>query len=634
MTNAQRTSDNVCVVYCRVSSDKQAREEKGSLDAQERNGLAKAQELRLQVLYVVKDAESAWILDKRTKFQNVLEDARAGKFSVLIVDRMNRFTRSEDMGEYMQVMTELRRAGISLKFADREYEDTKTGQLMQFLDAYVSAGEQEARRKQSLQGKRNKVMQLGRPNPGSWPLYGYVWVDDKKTCLDFDPGQSQQIVRRIWHHFLTADHPTLAGMAKTLNREQVKTPREYRNVARGSNALAIGPRWTAVTIGDILNDARYWGGDENGMVPTFRYSRHSDQTLVPAYAPAYVTREDAARVHARLEANKKYAYRHRKHTPNTLLYGGLARCGYCGWALAPHPERHPRVDGTTLIRYRCMQSNAHGVKDCKGVGISAEVLDNAVQATLHYQIQRGYFLERIFEDWERDAESAMGQVRTIEQTIKETKEQIQNAMARLNTYAPGDPLAAPLEAHARMLAETVSGLEKRHDEALAALNRARGNPDLARSLRQWFDAWLSGAAMLSNEQQREFLKAIKAEVHVWRKGDHTPQAQLVIALPSSALHLPPPPTTAEDNDGRHFDLDLEEGAELAEIERNLQTLQLARYNGASAVSPRDDDPEAVMSEIVEELTKQGMRELAARRLASSIVKSPPRHPRTAEAAAR
>jgi hypothetical protein len=281
-----------------------------------------------------------------------------------------------------------------------------------------------------------------------------------------------------------------------------------------------------------------------------------------------------------------------------------------------------------------MQSNAHGVKDCKGVGISAEVLDNAVQATLHYQIQRGYFLERIFEDWERDAESAMGQVRTIEQTIKETKEQIQNAMARLNTYAPGDPLAAPLEAHARMLAETVSGLEKRHDEALAALNRARGNPDLARSLRQWFDAWLSGAAMLSNEQQREFLKAIKAEVHVWRKGDHTPQAQLVIALPSSALHLPPPPTTAEDNDGRHFDLDLEEGAELAEIERNLQTLQLARYNGASAVSPRDDDPEAVMSEIVEELTKQGMRELAARRLASSIVKSPPRHPRTAEAAAR
>jgi len=88
-----------CVPYCRVSSDHQAAEEKGSLDQQERDGLAKAKAAGLAVLYVVKGAESAWVLDKRSKFQAVLADAKAGKFSVLVVDRMNRFTRSEDLGE-------------------------------------------------------------------------------------------------------------------------------------------------------------------------------------------------------------------------------------------------------------------------------------------------------------------------------------------------------------------------------------------------------------------------------------------------------------------------------------------------------------------------------------------------------
>jgi DNA invertase Pin-like site-specific DNA recombinase len=95
------TAPETCVVYCRVSSDRQAAEEKGSLDAQERAGLAKAQAEGLRVLYVVKDAESASVLDKRSQFQVVLNDAKAGKFGVLVVDRMNRCTRSEDLGEYM-----------------------------------------------------------------------------------------------------------------------------------------------------------------------------------------------------------------------------------------------------------------------------------------------------------------------------------------------------------------------------------------------------------------------------------------------------------------------------------------------------------------------------------------------------
>ena len=146
-------SSNVCVIYCRVSSDRQAAEDKGSLDDQEKRCREKAAELGLRVLRIQRDAESAWLLEKRSQFQTVLQDARAGKFSVLVVDRMNRLTRSEDLGDYMAVRVALRQAGVEVVFAQRDYGEGPASHLMQMLDAYVSAGEQANRRAQSMSGK-------------------------------------------------------------------------------------------------------------------------------------------------------------------------------------------------------------------------------------------------------------------------------------------------------------------------------------------------------------------------------------------------------------------------------------------------------------------------------------------------
>lgn len=66
------------VIYCRVSSTAQATADKASLDAQEQRLLSRAQELGVSIVYTRKDAESAAILDKRSGFQKVLADAKAG----------------------------------------------------------------------------------------------------------------------------------------------------------------------------------------------------------------------------------------------------------------------------------------------------------------------------------------------------------------------------------------------------------------------------------------------------------------------------------------------------------------------------------------------------------------------------
>jgi hypothetical protein len=241
------------------------------------------------VLYVQKDPESAWILEKRSKFQRILGDARAGRFGVLIVDRMNRFTRSEDLGEFMQVMTLLREAGVRVIFYMRDYDETPVGQFMQFVDAFVSSQEQANRRNQSLTGKRAKVLRDKCPNPGSWPPCGYVWTDATKSQLEFNPGQAGEVTAHLRRSLLYDEHPTERGVARRLDAEGVPSAREYHGVARPANLRPDGPRWTATTIHDMISNPIYWGGDENGMVPTFRWAKHNDETLIPAYAPAYVT---------------------------------------------------------------------------------------------------------------------------------------------------------------------------------------------------------------------------------------------------------------------------------------------------------------------------------------------------------
>jgi DNA invertase Pin-like site-specific DNA recombinase len=585
----------LAVVYCRVSSDKQATEDKGSLDDQEASCRAKAQELGLQVLYTVKDAESAWILEKRSKFQAILDDARAGKFGVLIVDRMNRFTRGDDTSDFTDVMTDLRRAGVTPIFAQRDYDrDPRTGKLtrvgafMQFADAYASSQEQANRISQALVGKRTRARRDGHPLPGSWAKYGYRWVDARKTQMDKDDGQSQRIVERIWAYFLHEQHATLSGMAKQLNREHVRTPREYAGIKTPSNARDGRLHWTAYTIGTILHDPVYWGGDEDGQVTTFTDSKHEEPVRIPAYAPAYVTPAEATRVHARLESNQRYAARNGKREWHTLLHGGLVRCAECGWALTPYQYKRPRTDGSLLTVYRCQQSGQRGKEACTGVAISADTLDFAVIDKLDSELAHGQFLDELFAAWERDAETAMGEVRRHEATLAETRTYVANAMARLMTYAPGDPLAGPLEAQARMIQESIPGLEDKVSKALQAVNKARANPALRDELREWFQAWMSGFHMLSTARQRDFLMAIKARVEL-RTSDCVPRARLHIELTTTPETLPPA-----------LELDTEAGEQLAVLARQ-------KWDNLDIQPPTDETSTAdeAMAGICEELTEQG-----------------------------
>jgi hypothetical protein len=82
------------------------------------------------------------------------------------------------------------------------------------------------------------------------------------------------------------------------------------------------------------------------------------------------------------------------------------------------------------------------------------------------------------------------------------------------------------------------------------------------------------SSSLSQGRKREFLFSVGAKVLLHREGERDPRAQLVIALPTSAALLPPAPW-ANGEDGWALDLDLEEGATLAAIQREYRDVRVS-----------------------------------------------------------
>jgi DNA invertase Pin-like site-specific DNA recombinase len=604
------TPHDLAVIYCRVSSDRQAADDKTSLDDQERRGRETATRLGVHVLYVARHAESAWMLDKRSQFQGILVDARAGKFSVLIVDRMDRFSRSEDLSDPLLVLRELKDLGIRVEFSDRQYSQDVVGQMMMLFEMGMSAREQQERRKASRNGKIGRA-RLGLPLPTRRPPYGYVWADpERKTQLVKDPGEASAVVERIWQYFLhytpTTDRPrpTVRNLRTLLNADHVPTPTMFHGVQdKKGNRHAF---WNDGSLQVILHNGIYWGEPKPALSQS-KFTAEQPPIPIPAYAPTYVTPAEAARVHDILAQNAAHTGRPRKKDHQTLLHAGLVYCGYCGHRMDPIGFGRKLSDGTRPIRYRCNQRFIHGLQACSGTTILASTLDWAVRLTLDEHLRKGQFLDRLFAAWDADETAAQGQVRIAQAALDDARQQVASLVASSARHAPNTAAWASIQVQLDRLNDLVPSLEKRVSQAQAAVNQVRGSVALRDELKGWFAAWLDGFYVLPLARQREFLFAVHARVNLWRATDRNPRAELVIGLPSNtlALALPPAPDITVTDEGWHLPLDVEHGSRIALAERGGLELppetpeDLARRQEWEQVSA-----ESIMERVAAELDEQ------------------------------
>jgi DNA invertase Pin-like site-specific DNA recombinase len=319
--------------------------------------------------------------DSRPGFQRLLKDAKAGKFRVILADELSRISRQEVIDFVTKVVYPLREAGVRLVTADLGPVawDTVVDLILLTVRQGQSAEEpiKTSRRiiTQMLQ-KARAGHYLGGPVP-----YGLALAPDLARGKTLVPdGRKAEVVRLVFDLY-DRGH-SLRSIAGELHQRGVAPPRGGRG-------------WTASAVRTILRQRKYVGdwtwnvqragkyhrvtggeiqrageADDQGKRRRraragrpcgkrsgghFGLNAPEDWVILPDTHEALISREQFARVQARLQSAKKVTTPH--PDGGGFLLSRLLVCGHCGAFLLGHTQRGERL-------YCCGGYKAYGKDYC------------------------------------------------------------------------------------------------------------------------------------------------------------------------------------------------------------------------------------------------------------------------------
>jgi DNA invertase Pin-like site-specific DNA recombinase len=300
-------------------------------------------------------------ITRRKEFQQMLRDAQAGRFEVILCDDKDRFGRfdSIDLGE---IVARLRRKGVRLETVAQGRIDWESfsGRI---TDAVLQEAKHEERRAISRRVLSNQLLKAGRgQDTGGRPLYGYRREADPERGSRLIPdGRKAEVVRLVFSMYDEGN--TLFAVAEELYRRAVPSPRG-------------GARWTRSVVQRLLLNRRYvgdwtWGVHASGKCHRYgsggvRAKGRGDKAATVNAAEAWVVRPDVheplvsrevfERVQARLKGNRRMTTPH----PNggDFALSRLLVCGHCGGSLVGITDHGKR-------NYVCGGYLAHGKGHCK-----------------------------------------------------------------------------------------------------------------------------------------------------------------------------------------------------------------------------------------------------------------------------
>ncbi len=201
------------VIYCRVSSDRQAKEGHG-IDGQERHCRQYATSRGYTVAKVFKDEGiSGGVLD-RPGIDDLLDylDAHKADGLVVIVDDLKRLAR--DVVTHFQLKKLIASRNAILESPTHSLEDTPEGKFMETMLAATAELERNQNRRQVL--RRMKA----RMEAGFWtfrPPPGYVYTTDTRHGKVIVPREPEaSIIREALEGFATGRFPTQVDVKEFL----------------------------------------------------------------------------------------------------------------------------------------------------------------------------------------------------------------------------------------------------------------------------------------------------------------------------------------------------------------------------------------------------------------------------------
>jgi DNA invertase Pin-like site-specific DNA recombinase len=336
-----------------------------------------------------------------TAFDRMLTDARAGRFDVLVVRKLDRLGRS------LTALESLMAAKVPTVTADGEVDLTSVqGRLMANLLTSVARAESETKAERRVFANADRRGQ-GVPTSGRVP-FGYVWVPTAershsgRAAYELHPERAP-LVRQIFDSFLAG--VPLGSIARDL------TAAGHRTVP--SKSHPEGAPFRPTTLRRILLSPYYAALLPLPPEPGSPYDQDSitRATCLPGEWPAMVTPEEWEEVKARM------AHPERKTSPGPSrrwLLSGLAVCGVC---------REPiRAGGgeAGIHSYRC-RSMAHFMR--RGVP-----LDCFVERVIIKRLSRSDASDLLVDRERPDTDALRAERRRLEVGVRQAGDDEQDGL--------------------------------------------------------------------------------------------------------------------------------------------------------------------------------------------------------------
>ena len=201
-------------------------------------------------------AKRAW---DRPDFNRMLEDAKAGKFQVLLIHRVNRLARDTEVS--LKTARELKEMGIKVIFVRENIDFDAPGAQQEFTKLALNAEEYSA----GIAADVNRSIRYKLDRGEAWgrPPFGYQICDDDCPDDDEHPFWHQHdvkapLVKAMFERYDKGD--SLAQIARWLNSSGHKTNKMNADM---SGVVIEGNAFRSESVGYILRNRKYIGFAKN-----------------------------------------------------------------------------------------------------------------------------------------------------------------------------------------------------------------------------------------------------------------------------------------------------------------------------------------------------------------------------------
>lgn len=402
----------IAALYARYSSDNQRTE---SIMAQIRAGREYCRRKGYHIIKEYADAAYTGTNDNRPAYNEMLHDAAAGLFEVVIFHKVDRNGRNEF--DYYKNKQELARHNVRVEYSGQSFDsDSPEGALMENQLVGLAAYYSRNLSREVKKGLKENV--LAGKITGGRPLFGYSVDQNHKYIINEAEAAA---VRYVFKQY--------AAGASYIDILQVLNLRGYRT--------RRGAEFSKPTLHDMLSNRRYIGTcilGKNQPYPDGRRnshrSDHEGMIIVEHGCPAIISPELFQAVQKRLQENRLHGKR--SIAKYRYLLSGLIFCGECTASMSGTRTRTRQKE----IReyYRCCRKSNHGDSECLNRYIYAPALEKFIikrlAAAIENPILFALLVQKIQQKYTMLASDAAVQLAAI----KKQESKANKSLERLYAY--------------------------------------------------------------------------------------------------------------------------------------------------------------------------------------------------------